>query len=624
MTEGPVSLPPAETPGPERRINVWVGEHDEGLQGPLHVGVVYPLNFMVGEPVVGSLVAGPEGVVPQSDVPPEGLETDWVVLSSDVEFFPPTADAPVTVSKITTSTVWTAAFRLQIPFKGNSAIAQVLAKPRRTGVARLQILLYARSELYRQLAVELPIQKESDEKSHVPARAPAATATVKRDTIRSPLAHLLLDTTHEWATPPGSLSISVVENLAVVKGDSYSRDDTGQPRSAKEDTRLPWVGVAARVSGPIANVIATAERFRSRWEGYLNDIDPGDLLHRLGDPVRQYNWDFLQYTADARHEQAWASVASSAELRDLAYDGHALYEAFFPARSRLREILDGLPAGHRIDIDWPPQDGYVPHVPWGLMYTSDVPLAGQPIDPMAFVGLRFRVGYTSHDVPEGAGKALGRLDQTHAAHLLYWGDDPSDVTGMEARWQRGLWGAWANQVVVPTGIGDALVELQQLIAEPVPPPMSILYLFCQWGGQANDPLLRFGPPARPYDLRRTDLGGKGLVGQPLVFVNACTSAASDPYMANLLEETFFNRGCRAYIGTETRVPIPLASRFASAFFHFFYTQVDDGPIPAGEALSQARLFLWTNYRNVGGLLYTYVNTYELFMADDHKVRSLRV
>jgi hypothetical protein len=43
---------------------------------------------------------------------------------------------------------------------------------------------------------------------------------------------------------------------------------------------------------------------------------------------------------------------------------------------------------------------------------------------------------------------------------------------------------------------------------------------------------------------------------------------------------------------------------------------------AGEAVVQTRLFLWTHYRNIGGLLYTYVNQYELFMAQNAEVMAL--
>ena len=70
-------------------------------------------------------------------------------------------------------------------------------------------------------------------------------------------------------------------------------------------------------------------------------------------------------------------------------------------------------------------------------------------------------------------------------------------------------------------------------------------------------------------------------------------------------------------------PIQFASRFASIFFHFLYRQMDPEPMAAGEAVAQTRLFLWTQYRNIGGIFYTYVNQYELFMASDAEVKALR-
>jgi hypothetical protein len=51
--------------------------------------------------------------------------------------------------------------------------------------------------------------------------------------------------------------------------------------------------------------------------------------------------------------------------------------------------------------------------------------------------------------------------------------------------------------------------------------------------------------------------------------------------------------------------------------------VDAHPIAAGEAVCQARLFLWTQYRNMGGLFYTYVNQYELFMVQPEEIFELR-
>ena len=267
----------------------------------------------------------------------------------------------------------------------------------------------------------------------------------------------------------------------------------------------------------------------------------------------------------------------------------------------------------------------IPHVPWGLMYRPDVP-PGPARRPHGVSGLRFRLGYTAHAV-QLRSKALGALEDTHRAHFLYWGDNPQDVTGQESRWQQRQWAAWSNQVFVPTTPRgpDPKAELVRLLNEPTPTPTSVLYLFCQCNvGDGNDPVLRFGGTTQVADvLRRTELGTKLLADRPFVFANACTTVATDPYVANELEEGFFARGCRAYLGTETKVPIQFASRFASIFFHFFYRIVDPAPMAAGEAVAQARLFLWTHYRNLGGLFYTYVNQYELFMARDAEVLTLR-
>jgi hypothetical protein len=109
-----------------------------------------------------------------------------------------------------------------------------------------------------------------------------------------------------------------------------------------------------------------------------------------------------------------------------------------------------------------------------------------------------------------------------------------------------------------------------------------------------------------------------------VFANACDTAGTGTYRANEFEMNFFERECRAYLGTETKVPIVLGSRFATIFFHFFYRLLDPAPMAAGEAVTQTRLFLWTHYRNIGGLFYGYVNKYDLYVADKKEVLSLRL
>ncbi len=119
-----------------------------------------------------------------------------------------------------------------------------------------------------------------------------------------------------------------------------------------------------------------------------------------------------------------------------------------------------------------------------------------------------------------------------------------------------------------------------------------------------------------------ELDGSWLKDQPLVFLNACDSAGSDPFVVNGLTALFFDRGCRAYLGTEVKVPIRLASRFAKIFYSYFYREVDSEPVTAGEAVFQTRRFLWREYRNLGGLFYTYINHPKLYMAEEAELDAL--
>jgi hypothetical protein len=188
-----------------------------------------------------------------------------------------------------------------------------------------------------------------------------------------------------------------------------------------------------------------------------------------------------------------------------------------------------------------------------------------------------------------------------------------------------LFHIWPNQIFVPQTPQNAKIELLKLLNDPQPSPTSVLYMFCQCNtGAGNNPILRFGSTNDPANvITQLDFGTASLADRPLVFANACTTVAADPYMANELEEAFFDRDCRAFVGTETKVPIVFASRFAEIFFQFFYRLLDESPMAGGEALAQTRLFLWTHYRNIGGLFYSYVNQYDLFVAREDEVLALR-
>lgn len=611
-------------PAAERHISVWVDEDAGQPAEYLRLNETYTVNFKVGQAVRGSLVDGPDTRVSAADIPPGGLDTKWVVTSSTVELAAKTPGMVVSETLIDGARVWAAAFALHIPETGDSAVPQLAVTPRASD-GRLQVLVYAGSELYRQFEVQLTAAEKvlpGDRRS-----TPTGPAAVRHDLVYTPAVQANLAAPHEWTTPPGQTTIAILGQFAIVSGGDGSRNLSPQT--------IPWTAVQAQVAGPIKNVRNSAENFRARWEAYLDDIDPGDLAQRILNWTPEFDWSALRDLADQPHRDAWDKAKVSPELREFAYDGHVLYQSFFPETSPLHAWIRSLTPGHRLDIFWTPtgNPGWLPHVPWGLMYLFDLPTAGEPLDPMGFLGLRFRLGYTAHEVQAGS-KALGRLADAHVGHFLYWGDQPQDVTAMESRWQRQQWAGLQNQVFIPSLAADSnyKTELVRCLDDPAPLPMAVLYFFCQCAvGAGNDPVLRFGNSAQISEvLGRTEIGTRKLADQPFVFANACTTSTSDPYIANELEKGFFNRGSRAYLGTEAKVPIRFASRFAHIFFHFFwrkfpYFDNENPPLPmaAGEAVTQTRQFLWTRYRNIGGLFYTYVNQYELFMASAADLEHLR-
>ncbi len=601
----------------ERHINVWISRRSKDASLPLQPGKAYKINFKVGLPVESNLLGGPEIAIHPSEVPSHGLDTEWIIESTTVKLEALTPDTIVTSTEMESSKLWRAKFSLFIPSNKESKTLRLKFTPQAVEDVQINIiniLIYDRKELYRQFKIKFIV-----EGSQVVSSAPVPeSAMIYNDVVHTPAAHLELRTTHEWTTPPGELLIAVIgAGYAFVKGDAGLHT---------VNSMTAWHAATAKVADPIKYVRASAESFRAEWEDYLNDIDPNDLIDRLGRFSPQYDWGLLNYYADYNHQQQWDDVSKSPELWDLASEGYNLYESFFPSGSDLRTWLDLLPPGQRIDISWLETSGsWIPHVPWGLMYQTP-PDPGNPIDPTRFLGLRYRIGYTAHQVPSGS-KALGSVDEAYAAHMLYWGDQPGDQTGAEARWQQQQFSAWTSQVFVPSSWPNpnSKAELVKMLYHPFPTPMPVIYIFCQSGlDTGGDEVLRFGLTNNSSDvLKRTEIGAKSFADRPLVFANACATLTSDPYFANELERKFFSRGCRAYLGTETKVPIQLASRFAHIFFSFFYRKVDPQPMAAGEALAQTRLFLWTNYKNIGGLLYTYVNQYELFMAKDNEVVALR-
>ena len=423
-----------------------------------------------------------------------------------------------------------------------------------------------------------------------------------------------------WQQPARKLSVFVAGDQAHV-----TCQETGSEDAFFEEA-LPWRPRQDAVETAIAAVRAALGKLRDSAPWYFGRIGAENVLSALaGGYTPPPDWTAAESgETAAADDSAWAAVAGSRELGTLAYEGSLLYRAVFG--DAVGELIDTeLHPGDQLKLTWRDgSGGWVPYLPLPLMYAGAAPEPGEPADPDRFLGLRYRLARLTRPVPRS--RALGHWSQTTRAHLLYWGSGPGDKAALEAARHRQELATWQPALILPPSAGtpDAR-DLGRFLRAPEPAPVSLLYLYCHSrGGADTSPALRFGAAAgTDSELERYDMGDRNLPDAPIVFLNACSTNASAPLLANQLRELFFSRGCRAYIGAETEVPAVLAARFATVFFSFLYGTPERAMAPAGEAAAQARRFLWTRYRNIGGLFYNYVGDYSLYTAGEAAVARLR-
>lgn len=151
-------------------------------------------------------------------------------------------------------------------------------------------------------------------------------------------------------------------------------------------------------------------------------------------------------------------------------------------------------------------------------------------------------------------------------------------------------------------------------------PAQLHYFYCHCETErppAEDHVLRFHTGNLLRGERRVTLGdlSSALAGlrlaseetqdtldRPLVFVNACASAALDPSGVGSFPEVFADDRFLGFIGTETAMPDPFASAFAEAFLTRLLLKPQ--PEPLGRALHRARWDMLQKYKNPLGLLYS--------------------
>lgn len=604
-TPDPPSGPePPELSIAERQLNVWIEERSEEIPEPLQLGQIYTLCCSAGKPVDASLSGGESAKIGLNDVPPGGLRTEWMLLSRSIEL--KSSDPEIEVEMIAQDggTVWVARFPLLIPEQADSAIRSLEIIPRSLEDARISVVINSlidtgAARYYRSFAVQLDVTKPVSQASRLPLEHEDVGISGR----------LAGDAPRARSAASSWLMIAPRQDVAVV---------TGTVNGIQVRAVEPQWPSNQRISAAVERVMKDLEAFRVTESGSpdrLNDIDTDDLIARLSKFVLLSDWTNIENAADSQHRQAWEVTSRSTALRNLADAGYGLYETFFPSGSLLRDVVGQLRPGDPLEIFWSERSPTTPHVPWGLMFRDPDP--GQSIDPTSFLGLRLRITYTAHGNRNGE-TALGTMPSSTAGVTLYWGLSGNGEIENEAKWQRGV---WQPPRTIPRAFeprADARNAKQQLtkwLKCPDPQPMPMLYFYCRTARDGGEPILLFGETGDDK-VRLSDIGWETLPSAPLVFANACSTSATDPDRVNEFEDRFFSRHCRAYLGTECRVGARLASRFAYIFYDLFERRSGGRTMTAGEAVAQGRLFLWSHYRNLGGLFYSLINQSELYFVDE--------
>jgi large subunit ribosomal protein L29 len=141
-----------------KQINVWITERPARSQEVLMVDISCILNFMIGEPMECSIeIDSNSSKIYLSELDKEGLDTRWVVSSSTIRLEASSYSPQVsfTHSRVGSQESWLAKFPLFIPHEGNSKKVELLITPKNDKEMSLDILVYARGEIFRQFDIQL-------------------------------------------------------------------------------------------------------------------------------------------------------------------------------------------------------------------------------------------------------------------------------------------------------------------------------------------------------------------------------------------------------------------------------------------------------------------------------------
>ncbi|MFD3940739.1 CHAT domain-containing protein [Streptomyces sp. NPDC058611] len=640
-----------------QHINFWFT--DDGSNDGSHPAGESRIGcFQIGPDHPENLAAG-ERVIPPDQVPPEGLETHWIVSSSTCELSLPEGSSQqsrVSVAVGGDSPQWNFEFDLLIPAHGESEERLLAVTPQQAGTARIDAVVMVDGDPYRELTIEFPVEDPVEREAKPETNTSGETAsseTAQPGTAEVPSQRppAITDTPAEekpaaghhprvlW--PPrqrhhGAAQVRVRKRVpareTALRAPANWQRESGRLCLWVNAPGVWWRKSQAGVPGELSDttfwkpsntasqrIRAAQEALDAFWQARAqryNSISPSDVAERLKRFRPRADWTVRSQLALQEDELAWNLDAHSEEMRDLARAGQQLFSAMFPEGSPLNALVKDLAPGDKLTIYW--QDCVPEHVPWPLLFRGSLPRPGEPVNADDFLGLRLRISH----VVRSCETTRSLDDKAVRAHLMYWGGQVNDETfsrSQEHAQELANWGP----TILPTGAERRKEQLSDFLWDPA--PVSLIYVFCQGStGADNQPRLQFGSTNAASDiLKLTDIGDAPFVDQPLVFLNACDTSAADHTYSNELQNSFLQRGSRAYIGSECKVPTSFAARFANVFFHFLYGRNGGGaPTAAGEALVQARKFFWDEYRSVGGLFYSYVNDYQVYIASPGEVAAM--
>jgi hypothetical protein len=205
--------------------------------------------------------------------------------------------------------------------------------------------------------------------------------------------------------PPKNVDINISANYANI----HESDQNFNVRSYDNI----WNPDREKIGNIITRIRDLAEAFReNHTNNYLDKIDRDLLNIELSNfQCSSSLWDLEGLKGgNINNEQVeeWNRISNSSELRMLAKFGYKLYREIFP-RDQFG-CIDLLPMGSQINIHWcrsvSAASQWIPHIPWGLMFQIDPPHNGE-IDPMYFLGLRYRIAYRAYPEKATISRLLG-------------------------------------------------------------------------------------------------------------------------------------------------------------------------------------------------------------------------